>query len=203
MTVVYKRGIINPNRIAFDVDGVFADTVNTFIEVAAGRYGVTHIKQEHITSFDLSMCLDLEPDLIKMIICDALDDENTMKTRPIPYAAEVLTKISNYAPLIFVTARVWGESIKRWVSKQLPKVNDERIRIYATGNPNKKLDILKKEGVEYFVEDRLETCLVLHEAGIKPIVFEQPWNRERHNFLKVRSWLELQDLIDWNSHSGG
>ncbi len=201
MNKPHERGFINPSEIAFDVDGVFADTIGTFLKIAREEYGLLNVSRNDITTFDLSKCLKLEKDLILEIICKALNDENTLKTKPFPHAPRALTEISARAPLVFVTARVWGESIRKWIHKQLPDVPRRKIRVYATGNPDKKLDVLKSEGVRYFVEDRLETCHLLHEEGIEPIVFDQPWNREPHSFIKVSSWLELKNLINLN-HTG-
>ncbi len=203
MKEVSESSFINPEEIAFDVDGVFADTISTFIDIARNEYGISHVKHECITSFDLSKCLNLDKELIIEIICKALDDENTLRTRPFPKASEILTEISRHAPLIFVTARIWEDSIKNWIYNQLPAVPKQRIKVYATGNPEKKLDVLEEENVKYFVEDRLETCHMLREAGIEPIVFDQPWNREPHPFIRVSNWAELKNLINLNHASPG
>jgi hypothetical protein len=48
-----------------------------------------------------------------------------------------------------------------------------------------------------FVEDRLATCCLLEKNSIKPILFEQPWNRKPHPFPVVKSWDELSTLIAW------
>ena len=47
------------------------------------------------------------------------------------------------------------------------------------------------------MEDRLETCWRLQDAGIVPILFKQPWNREPHPFLQIEDWQELEGLIDF------
>jgi len=51
--------------------------------------------------------------------------------------------------------------------------------------------------VLYFVEDRLETCFPLSDAGITPVLFKQPWNRKEHPFIEVGTWRELESLIDF------
>jgi 5'(3')-deoxyribonucleotidase len=57
------------------------------------------------------------------------------------------------------------------------------------------VDVLSKRNVSYFVEDRLETCFSLYEAGVTPILFKQPWNRRKHPFMEVSDWRELESLI--------
>ncbi len=58
-----------------------------------------------------------------------------------------------------------------------------------------KKDVLLDKKVAYFVEDRLETCFLLHDAGISPVVFKQPWNRKPHPFPEVGNWQELETMI--------
>jgi hypothetical protein len=71
------------------------------------------------------------------------------------------------------------------------------IEIVATGSFDGKIDVLAERDITCFVEDRLETCFSLQEAGIMPVLFKQPWNRERHPFREVGSWRELESLIDF------
>jgi hypothetical protein len=52
--------------------------------------------------------------------------------------------------------------------------------------------------VKYFVEDRLETCYLLKDASIIPILFDQPWNRKPSAFKRVKNWDEIAELIDWS-----
>jgi hypothetical protein len=54
---------------------------------------------------------------------------------------------------------------------------------------------LTERNISCFVEDRLETCYPLREAGVTPILFRQPWNRKRHPFTEVGSWQELESMI--------
>jgi uncharacterized protein len=69
------------------------------------------------------------------------------------------------------------------------------IRVVATGDPDTKLHYLLDHRVQYFVEDRLETCQQLARHGIIPILFAQPWNRRPHSFLEVADWPELAGLL--------
>ena len=62
---------------------------------------------------------------------------------------------------------------------------------------NRVVPVLLEHGVRYFVEDRLETCYLLDEGSVAPIVFEQPWNQKPHPFKTVRNWHEISDMIAW------
>jgi hypothetical protein len=96
-----------------------------------------------------------------------------------------------------VTARIEREGIHRWVLEQLPEVDPGAVRLEAVGTHEGKRAVLEERGARYFIEDRLDTCYLLREAAITPIVFEQPWNQGPHPFHTVRSWAEISSMIDW------
>ena len=73
-----------------------------------------------------------------------------------------------------------------------------RADIVATGSFEAKADVLLERNVTCFVEDRLDTCFLLERAGITPILFKQPWNRQPHGFVEVGSWSELEALIHFS-----
>ena len=60
--------MISPGQIAFDIDGVFANTMGLFLEIARKDYGINHIKYEDITQYFLEECLDVKPEIINIII---------------------------------------------------------------------------------------------------------------------------------------
>ena len=93
-----------------------------------------------------------------------------------------------------VTARPEPGPIELWMN-QLLDGQHHRARIVATGSFEAKTDVLLENGVKWFVEDRLETCHLIKAAGIVPVVFRQPWNREPHDYLQVGSWQELERRI--------
>ena len=186
---------IRPSEIAFDIDGVVADPMAVFVELARERCGLRNLSREDLTCYDLSKCLPLDPRSIDELISITLDDEHTMKMPPVPGASEVLTELSRFGPLRFVTARIWPESIIRWLCTVLSGVPEEHIKVIATGDPALKLRVLQELNVRYFVEDCAETCELLARDGIRPLLFDQPWNRNTTRFPRVRSWYELRDWI--------
>jgi uncharacterized protein len=184
------------NSLAFDIDGVVADIMTTFLDLARERYGCGHqLRYEHITTFRLEDCLDLEPDIIQSLIRELIDRPHELTVAPLPQAVPVLTRLARETDLIFVTARDRAAPIRTWLHQTLPQVPPEAIRVVATGDPDTKLHYLLDNRLQYFVEDRLETCQQLAEHGITPILFAQPWNRRPHPFLEVADWPELAGLL--------
>ncbi len=184
------------NSLAFDIDGVVADIMTTFLDLARTRYDCGHhLRYEHITTFQLEECLDLAPDIIRSLIRELIDRPHELTVAPIPFAVPVLTRLAKETPLVFVTARDRAAPIKAWLHQTLAQVPPQAIQVVATGDHRTKLHYLLEHGIEYFVEDRLETCEQLAEHGITPILFAQPWNRRPHPFLEVADWPQLAALL--------
>src|SRR4030042_2336844 len=186
---------IPKDRLAFDIDGVVADIMTPFLDLARERYGRGHLRYEHITTFFLEDCLDLEPWIIDSLIRELIDRPHELPVAPFPHAVPVLTRLAGEAPLLFVTARDRRRPIEHWLQRNLARVPPAAIRVLATGDPDTKIHCLKDHGIQYFVEDRLETCLQLADHGITPILFAQPWNRQPHPFPEVADWPELARLL--------
>jgi uncharacterized HAD superfamily protein len=186
---------INPASVAFDIDGVVADTMSLFLDIAREDFNLNSIRYEDITSYTLSDCLDIDPDVIDAIVTRILDGKYSATLNPIAGAPEVLNQVGeHYGPLTFITARPYLGTIRDWIDQTL-RLNPRSIEVIATGSHEAKADILKEHNISYFVEDRLETCFVLQDVGVQPILFKQPWNRHKHPFVEVSSWDELQALM--------
>lgn len=184
------------DSLAFDIDGVVADIMTTFLDLARERFNVGHhLRYEHMTTFQLEECLDLAPEIIQALIRELIDRPHELTIAPLPQAVPVLTRLAQQIPLRFVTARDRATPIKTWLHRTLPQVPREAIRVVATGDPDTKLHYLLDHQIHYFVEDRLETCQQLAAHGITPILFAQPWNRRPHNFLEVEDWPQLAGLL--------
>lgn len=190
-----KREKIAPGELAFDIDGVFADTFRVFVETAKG-YGV-EVEYEDITEYDFREVVDIDEETSSEIIGKILDNPLAMGIRPAKGAVAVLTRLSQFGPLLFVTARTERDPILEWVQENLRRVNTNVIRLEATRTHKEKLPVLLEYGIRYFVEDRLDTCYLLEKTSVTPIVFEQPWNRKPHPFQTVRNWYQIEDLIQW------
>jgi len=191
--------MVTPGNIAFDIDGVFANTMALFLEIGRKDYGINHIRYQDITEYFLEECLDIDPEIIRVIINRILEGDFEPELKPIDGAVEVLSEIAKGHPLLFVTARPELSTIKEWVHSVLP-LRASDIEVIATGTLEAKGDVLNARGIGYFVEDCLEVCYMLREHAITPILFSQPWNRSSHHpFREVSSWAEIRVLVSLHS----
>lgn len=187
--------MIRPGQIAFDIDGVFANTMALFLEIARREYGINNVGYSDITQYWLEECLDIDPGIIKEIINRILEGDFETELKPIEGSVEVLSEIAHSRPLLFVTARPTLLPIRAWVEEVLHQ-SPSPIEVVATGTFEAKADALKARGIPYFVDDCLDICFMLDKQGITPILYHQPWNRLSHPFCEVASWAEIRDLMD-------
>ncbi|KPA11684.1 nucleotidase [Candidatus Magnetomorum sp. HK-1] len=181
--------------VAFDIDGVVADTMRLFIHIARENYHM-HFRYEDITHYDLTKCLGIEFKVMWDIIEKILTGDHDAPLRPIDGAPTVLQKLSQKSDcLLFVTARPDANALESWFAETL-QLPESRYKIVATGDFEQKAAVLKEHHIRYFVEDRMETCRLLNEKGFVPIVFRQPWNRQSHTFIEVSTWDEINALIN-------
>jgi hypothetical protein len=189
---------IDPAQLAFDIDGVVANTMQLFLDIVRDRYGINHIRLEDITSYNLEDCLDLDPEVITAAIHCLLQGDGGVDLNLLPGSRRVLRRMARSTPrMLFVTARPEREVIQAWLRDRLG-LPHTAIEVVATGGFEAKADVLAEAGVMYFVEDRLETCFLLAAAGLEPIVYRQPWNRQPHPFHEVDGWEEIEALITFS-----
>ena len=187
--------MIDPASVAFDIDGVVADTMTLFLDIARQEHDINSITYADITCYNLADCLDIDPKTIDAVVTRILDGKYTATLNPIAGAPDVLFQLaSRFGPVVFVTARPYAGPLENWINHSL-HLDPALIEIVTTGSHEAKASILQQRQIQNFVDDRLDTCFLLEAAGIRPILFKQPWNREPHSFFEVGSWSEIKKLL--------
>jgi uncharacterized HAD superfamily protein len=182
-------------QVAFDIDGVFGDVMGLFLRLARELYTINHLRYEDITEYYLYDCLPLDRELIDHLIEKVSDYPYALEMNPFDDSVEVLTRYAEKHPLVFITARKKLEPVRDWVMRSLSKVNPQAIEVISSQEHHLKLGILKDRGFSFYVDDHLDTCRLLSENDITPIVFDQPWNEGRHNHFRVANWRELSQVL--------
>lgn len=190
--------MIERQHLAFDIDGVVANTMQLFIDICRDVYDIHHLRYEQMTVYDLNQCLDIGPEIIQAVVQRITEGDYPCQMAPIAGAVDVLKRLGQLETIRMVTARPHLGPIEPWVAHHLGMDNG-RVKISATGSFEAKPDLLASERITHFVDDRLDTCYLLQERQITPILFVQPWNRQPHPFIEVDSWKALAHMIDWSS----
>ncbi len=188
---------IAPELIGFDFDGVIADIGEAFIRLACTNHGYCDLQLEQISSFQVEQCLNMERRTIEQIFEDILQDSIGTDLKPIDGAIESLKQIGSHGPVTIITARPDIGPVHDWLQLHCGE-GVERIKLITSGNHDDKERYIRQQNIVYFIDDRLTTCRMLAESGLKPMVFAQPWNRDRHHLPTVSNWQEIIDLLDIN-----
>lgn len=185
---------IAPDRIGFDIDGVIADTMEAFIRLIGNDYEI-EVSPAEITEFMVEECLNIDLEIIEDIFSKLLLDPLAAGLKPMDHSIAVLEELAQEAPLTFVTARPHASPINEWLKHHLCCDAYADIRLVATGNHDTKASHLRRLGISHFVDDRPETCNQLAlEKDIVPIVYEQPWNVDKHQQASVADWLAIKKM---------
>lgn len=185
---------IHPATIGFDFDGVIADTVEAFLRIACEQYAYCGIRPEDITDFSVEECLPMGARIAESIFMQILCDSVGNGLRPMPGAVDVLCELSRQAPVTIITARPEAQPVHHWLDEVFPAQARARLKVIAMGDHDDKARYIKRAGLTTFIDDRAETCMRLRQEGLNPIVFAQPWNRNRHTLPAVHSWEEIHNL---------
>jgi uncharacterized HAD superfamily protein len=180
------------SSLAFDIDCVVADTMEAFIRIAHEEHGI-HVKPEEITRFNVEECLEMDDTIVDDIFQKLMVDPIGHQMRLLDDAQTVLQKIQHKAPLAFITARPDKAPIAAWLEKELGKQATADMRIIAMGDHDGKKEHIQNLGISHFIDDRFETCEHLDKEEITAIVYDQPWNRGRHDLPVVRNWQDIHD----------
>lgn len=190
-----KQGRICPSELAFDIDGVFADTMTLFLEIARHEFGIPGLRYRDIQDYDFLAVSGISETVALEILARIVEGNYNLPLNPMSGAPQVIEKLNRlHRPTLFVTARPSGDHIRRWLLEVLGLAAGD-IEVVATGSFEAKQKVLLERGITAFVEDRLETCFMLGDAGITPIVYKQPWNRKPHPFTEVEDWQDIEALI--------
>ncbi|MBU1568501.1 MAG: hypothetical protein KJ630_23105 [Proteobacteria bacterium] len=183
------------SEVGFDFDGVIADTAEAFIRLACAEHGYCGFTREDITNFELENCLNIPQTLVEKIFTDILTDSIATELLPMPGAVESLERFAGIGTLTIITARPLKKPVFAWLERYFSGPTREKIRVIATGDHNDKVRHIHQHGLKYFIDDRAETCIQLAREAITPYVFNQPWNRNRHELQTVADWGEIRALV--------
>ena len=186
---------IAPELIGFDFDGVIADIGEAFIRLACTRHGHCDLELEQINSFQVEQCLDMDRATIEQIFEEILEDSIGTELKPIDGAVESLKQIYRQAPVTIITARPEIGPVSDWLNLYFG-AEAERIMLVSSKDHDDKERFIRQHNLIYFIDDRLTTCRMLAESGLKPLLFAQPWNRHGHDLPSVSNWQEIVELLD-------
>lgn len=185
---------INKDSIAFDIDGVVANTMQLILDLIQVKTGRAYALHE-FTEYDVTECLDVDHETAYEIYMDIMSDHYNDRLTLIDGARDVLQKLAAVTDtILLVTARHHLGNFKAWLCAAL-EIPEDKVEMIGTGSFEAKLDVLRQHGKTVMVEDRLETCLILNAGGVTPLLFAQPWNNNKPHGLMTVDWRIIDHLL--------
>lgn len=186
---------IDPALLGFDFDGVIADTAEIFLRLACEDYGIRDLRREDIVNFEVEHCLSLNRTQADAIFTKILLDSVGTGLQPMKDSVEVLGELTELSTISVITARSFAAPVHDWFAAFFPAATCKAIKVIAMGAHDEKPRHIHEQGLQFFIDDRAETCVQLSKTGIQPFVFNQPWNHNRHQLPSVSSWQDIRDLM--------
>ena len=188
--------------IAFDLDGVLADTISlTRIELLK-IYGMDINKYPKRGNRTYRISLPDVPEKDISTIIYKCITEYWDSIQPYPDAQEAIKVFYAYyeTPIQIVTARKYKDKIKvldstlKWLKKVFP---DVEFNVAFKGH-KEKVDFLVENKYNIFIEDRLRNANIISEKLDTVYLINRSWNigrLERENVIRVNSVKEAVNKI--------
>ena len=179
-------------KIGIDIDGVLADIVRPMLPLLARECGraVTH---EDIICYSFREALNIPEERVAALMEEVVAAGYFEAAPPVAGAVEAMVLLRHH--------RIW------LVTSRPERVRNETIRWLARhGVPYHELlfkpataKAANGDGFDLFVEDNLDTALVLSGEGIPVLLFDWPWNQHPtlpDNVQRVRDWQEILSAVE-------
>lgn len=186
---------IPADEIGFDFDGVIADIGEAFLRLACDEFGYCSIKPTDLTSFNVEACTTIPDDIVDTIFASILADSLGTGLLPISGAPQGIEHITRKAKLTIITARALATPVMDWLNHYISDPACRQIEVVAMSDHDQKVKYIAQHNLQFFIDDRAETCAQVAQAGFTPILFRQPWNSSWSSFHTVSCWQDITNLL--------
>jgi len=186
--------------LGLDIDGVLADFITPFLKLLEARSGSGPIDAASITDPNFIQHPFLTPEIIFECMESASYDAQFWRAMTSLLSSEqwqTLDRMSRKHDVVFIT--------HRWVREtyDINQITCDWLRRHGLTRPvvhftqEKKSALIRKLGVELFVDDRHENCAdVATETEALVLMPHRPYNQD-FSHPKVRRIRELDELWDY------
>jgi uncharacterized HAD superfamily protein len=160
--------------LGLDLDGVIYEIAAPICHVASEMTGRQVVKDD-ITKYGLTECLGLTEVEVKDLIFKCQEDHWLRSELIIPGTRRFLNEFGQNYPVVVITARPDAVATKEFLCQELT-VEPEQILVFSARS-REKGKLASKLGLTHFVDDHFVSLTAMMQVGIKPILFDQPWNQ--------------------------
>lgn len=150
-----KHAYLNPKRIALDIDEVIADFMGAYAKLEGrDKEAEKHWHSHYSSNERINVQLK----------------ENKEFWMSIPPLREV-----PFEPYMYITARPIPSE---WTMEWLEKNGFPAVKVVTVGPNQSKLEVLKENEIDIFIDDKFSTFVEASKAGICCFLMDAPHNRK-------------------------
>jgi len=188
--------------IGLDFDGVIFDMGPVIEHVALSCYGI-ETPDDGIPAYNLEELYNLTPKQAMELVLTCQENRFLESHRFVQGAIDALEKLASQGyPLIVITARPKVGPVAEYLQAHLD-VDQRLIKVLFSRSKNKG-ECAYSLGLEVFVDDYWESLLSLAKYGVRPLLFDQTWNKELpsdrsqlfSNLERIMGWAHLIRWVD-------
>ena len=184
-------------RIGIDFDEVVADSVATIIKLHNEQYR-TSFKREEVTKYHVDEVWGGTKEEWRQKLDEFFSTKNAKHLDPVAGSIPAMDALKRAGHELYViTARSDDdiEATELWLKMHFPKTF-KNVHYGNSWYPEKKKlksEMCKENGIEVMVDDRMSVAQDCGPAGIRVLLFDQPWNQGElpPNVERVFSWDEI------------
>jgi 5'(3')-deoxyribonucleotidase len=185
-------------KIAFDIDGVLADFIGSFLHFY-NRRNKTHFRLEDIKFYNPSEVFGISREFLMNEMEEFYKSPLFKSLPPIEGSKEAIRQLYRTNLLYVVTSRpskLYGETTL-FLRNHFP---DRFLKVHITnghrgeGIKEKKSDVCLCNGYQVIIEDSADEVNDCAEKGIEAIILTRPWNIDEKihpNARRAENWQEV------------
>jgi len=193
MVCYKKKGNQKYHRIGIDLDGVIADFTDYTLPMLNKLYNV-NLKRDDITHYNYEKVIGVSKKEIIKFWEEVKNKKVFRYLKPIKGALESLSLLSDREIYFFsMRPEYYEDDTIAWLKDN----NIDYCKLHI-GQEDKSITALK-EKIDIFIEDNLLQAIMVSEAGIETLLFNQPWNHYGKKLpplcKRVYSWKEIINIV--------
>lgn len=176
-----------------DIDGVLADTQVEALKEAQEQFGMYDFKFDDWSSFDTltRAVMWMNPRVKEVEVNDILFGNDVLvRAKPAIGAREAIAELSEVYDVRTVTSRPPSQQLitQEWIRDNF---GDHIKNVYIRNHFHDqlrgidfKIRVLAREGAAVHIDDDVKVVNLLKQmGGIRPMIMDQPWNRDWNNTM--------------------
>lgn len=187
-------------NIGLDLDEVVADFFEALLKFYHKKTGKLYTKEE-FPEFKWWPLLGATREEAVKFVDEFHETHNLDEVKPLEHAITSVNHLLKNNKLFIITSRPirFKPKVESWIEHHFgTKIEVTHAGDWHKGQAATKADICKELKIPLILEDAPDTALSCANAGIKVILFDNPWNRsiKHKDIIRVKNWLEALESIE-------